>query len=405
MIIERKEIRELKEINKWILIYGRRKTGKTFLVENFLSYDEFFFIKRNRTIISKVDGKQIIYETFTSLLERALKENKIVVVDEFHRLGNDFLDLLQYIQKKGKLILISSTLHTSKNLFKERSPILGFFAEFPLGLICLKDTINALKKFRLDNRELVELGILLREPIAIDYIEEGKNPRRIIASTVMSSIKTIPALIGEIFMEEERELSAVYEGILRAIANKKRISSEISSYLFSRKLIKKDDPSLIQPYLGNLINFGLIKRIRIYGKNKFIYKLISPLVTIFYYADERYNISERRLSYKEMKRILNEIMPRIVEDNIRELLSEKFALEGSIFEEKDFDVDALLLRFKNPEVAVEIKWGEKFKGREIRRIKNNLEQTNAKKIMLFVPDKEKIKSKDIKIIDILDLIK
>ncbi len=405
MIIERREIWELKKIDKWILIYGRRKTGKTFLVENFLDYDEFFFVKRDRTIISKVDGKQIIYETFTSLLERALRENKTVVVDEFHRLGDDFLDLLQYIPKRGKLILISSTLHTSKELFKERSPILGFFAEFSLGLISLEDTIRTLKKFKLGNKELVELGILLREPIAIEYIRSGRNIRKIIATIVMSSVKTIPALVGEIFTEEERELSAVYEGILRAIANKKQISSEISSYLFSRKLIKKDDPSLIQPYLGNLINFGLIKRIRVYGKNKFIYLLISPLATIFYYADEKYNISERRLSHREMERIIDEIIPKIVEDNIRGLLSEKFALEESIFEAKDFDIDVYLLRFKKPEIAVEIKWGEKFKKREIRRIKNNLKRTNAKRVILFVPDKEKIKSEDIEVIDILDLIK
>ncbi|MFV2014398.1 MAG: hypothetical protein ACC656_03140 [Candidatus Heimdallarchaeota archaeon] len=35
-IIARKEVNEISKIKKWILIYGRRKTGKTFLVENFL---------------------------------------------------------------------------------------------------------------------------------------------------------------------------------------------------------------------------------------------------------------------------------------------------------------------------------------------------------------------------------
>ena len=60
MIIERIEVDEIKKIKKWLLIYGRRKTGKTFLVENFLKYDEYFFVKRDRTILSKKDQKEIL---------------------------------------------------------------------------------------------------------------------------------------------------------------------------------------------------------------------------------------------------------------------------------------------------------------------------------------------------------
>ena len=46
--------------------------------------------------------------------------------------------------------------------------------------------------------------------------------------------KSIPAMIGEIFTEEERYISAIYEGILRAVASGNTVSTEISSYLFSR---------------------------------------------------------------------------------------------------------------------------------------------------------------------------
>jgi AAA+ ATPase superfamily predicted ATPase len=40
MIIRRKEVEAIKPMKKWLLVFGRRKTGKTFLVENFL--DVFF---------------------------------------------------------------------------------------------------------------------------------------------------------------------------------------------------------------------------------------------------------------------------------------------------------------------------------------------------------------------------
>ena len=115
MIIERSEVNEIKKIKKWLLIYGRRKTGKTFLVENFLNYDEYFFVKRDKSIISKKDQKEINYETLTTLIERGLSNENTIVIDEFHRLGEDFLDFMHYIEKKGKIILISSTLFLSKS--------------------------------------------------------------------------------------------------------------------------------------------------------------------------------------------------------------------------------------------------------------------------------------------------
>lgn len=403
MIIERLEVNDIKKIKKWLLLYGRRKTGKTFLVKNFLKYDEFFFIKRNRSIISKKDQKEITYDTFITLIERELSNGKTIAIDEFHRLDEDFFDFIQYTEKKGKLILLSSTLYLSKKLFSSKSPILGFFAEVPISIINLSDTLRHLKKYNLDKKRLLEMSILLREPLMIEYFDEKENPRKIIARIIRYSVKTVPALIGEIFVEEERKISAVYEGILRAIANGKTVSGEISSYLFSRKLLKKDDPSLIQQYLKNLMEFGIIKRLKVFDKNKLVYKHVSPLSRIFYYADEKYNISERKLNEKEIERIIDEMMPMIVEDIIREFISEKYNLEETLFKAKDFDVDGCLLKFKKPEIALEVKWGKKV---NIKEIENNLKKIKAKKKMLFVPDRKdiKIKNPNIKIVDIFDLI-
>lgn len=135
LVIYRKEVDKIKALKKWLLVFGRRKTGKTFLVENFLNYDEYFFVKRDRSIISKKEGREITYETLKLLIERCLSDGKTVVVDEFHRLGEDFLDFLHSTRKSGKLILISSTLFLSKKIFASHSPILGLFAEAPIGLI------------------------------------------------------------------------------------------------------------------------------------------------------------------------------------------------------------------------------------------------------------------------------
>ena len=404
MIIERIEVDEIKKIKKWLLIYGRRKTGKTFLVENFLKFDEYFFVKRDRTILSKKDQKEITYETLTSLLERGLSNGNTIVIDEFHRLGDDFLDFIQYINKKGKLILISSTLFLSKKMFTSKSPILGFFAEVPVRIIRLDDCLRTLQQYNLDKKRLLETAILLREPLAIEYFDPKENPRKTLVKILQYSTKAIPALVGEIFVEEERSISAIYEGILRAIANGNTVSGEISSYLFSRKTIQKDDPSLIQQYLKNLMEFGIIKRIKVYGNKRLVYKHISPLVRIFYYADEKYNISERRVTEGELERIVDEIMPLLVEDSIREFLAEKLGLEESVAQAKDFDVDGVFLRFKKPEVLVEVKWKETIKTSDIS---GHLQKLKAKKSYLFVPDKRKIKTDTVlgmEVVDILDFL-
>lgn len=404
MIIHRREIEKLRGAKKWSLVFGRRKTGKTFLVENFLDYDEYFFVKRDRTIISKKDGKEITYDTFKSLIERLLPDGKTIVVDEFHRLGEPFLDFLQYTKKAGMLFLLSSTLFLSKKMFSPHSAVLGLFSEFPIRLISLEDTLRALRKFNLEKKELVEAAILLREPIAIEYFDGTKKPREMIAEVIMRSCMAIPALVGEVFLEEERSISAAYEGVLRAIASGKVSSGEIANYLFSRKLIEKNNPSMIQQYLKNLVQFGILKKLRVYGRDKFNYRHASPLSQIFYYADEKYNISERTPSEKEIERLVSELMPRIVEDSIRELAAEKFGLEESIIEGADYEVDACLLRFKKPEIALEIKWKESIKESEIERAAQTLEKTGAARKILFVPDKKKVKTKKIEVMDISDFM-
>lgn len=402
MIIHRPlEVKRIEETKKWQLVYGRRKTGKTFLINNFTKFDDYFFVKNDKGILTK-ENKQVSYDTFIEILKRGIEEDKIIVIDEFHRLGKDFFDFLHYSKKKGKVILISSTLFLSKKLLSDKSALMGLFAEVLVGLISLKDTLRALKNFNFPNKEMLELAILLREPIAIDYFSEKKHARDTIAKVILSSIKTIPALVGEIFTEEAREISAVYEGILRAVAIGKVNSGAISSYLFSKKLINKDDPSIIQQYLNNLISFGVLKRVEIFNKKRFAYGLVSPLSKIYYYADEKYNFSERKAFEIELASIIDEIMPKIVENTVREFFAEKHGLRECIVEEKSFEIDGCLLKFKKPEMLLEVKWKD-CKKEDIRNAEENLRKIEAREKFIFVPDKKNIKS-EFKVMDVSDLI-
>ena len=217
----------------------------------------------------------------------------------------------------------------------------------------------------------------------------------------MASKNTIPALIGEIFIEEERQISNVYEGILRAISIGKNKAGEIANYLFSKKLIQKENSTMIQQYFKNLINFGILKRVFIFNRGEYRYDLISPLMKFYFYADEKYNFIEEATREKA-DLILKEFTPRLIESGIRKLFADKFGLRESIVESSDYNIDGVLLKFKKPEIALEIKW-KKLKNEDIKRAEETLSKIQAKRKILFVQDKTNVKS-SLEVMDINDLI-
>ena len=101
-------------------------------------------------------------------------------------------------------------------------------------------------------------------------------------------------------------------------------------------------------------------------------------------------------------RIIDELMPRMVEDNIRESLADKHGLIETILEAKDYDIDACLVKFNKPEIVLEVKW-KKIKNSDIKKAEENLLKIKAKKREVFVQDKKGLYSKVLNFIDVDDL--
>ncbi len=65
----------------WSMIYGRRKVGKTYLVDNFVSHDVFFTVRVDRSISARGIDVPIISDLdaftpiVTGLLDQALGHN------------------------------------------------------------------------------------------------------------------------------------------------------------------------------------------------------------------------------------------------------------------------------------------------------------------------------------------
>jgi hypothetical protein len=82
--------------------------------------------------------------------------------------------------------------------------------------------------------------------------------------------------VGEVFTEEERQLTVTYEAILRLVGSGRWRSTEIASTLYGRGILKQADPRGIAPYVKHMERMDLIESVEIW-KSKAVYlKLRSP---------------------------------------------------------------------------------------------------------------------------------
>ena len=381
-LIRYKELQRWKKRGRWVLVYGRRKTGKSFFISNFTRWDKYFFIGRSGEIFE--GDNKISYDVFLREVFESLNNNKTVVIDEIQRLPSEFYDRLHKLGVIGNLIAISSTLWVAKKLIGGNTSLLGLFSEFKMDLIDERDILINMSRYIKNPKQLIELSTYLREPWLFPLWEKAKKD--FLLSMAINTKITIPALIGEIFSEEDKQLSSIYEGILKAVADGKRVSGEITNYLFSLNLIPAQNPSLVHPYLSTLHKLGLLEKMKVFGKNKYFYYHASPVVDLFYYMSEKYGFSERDLPEKQIENILKEKIPFHVEQFFRNLLAKIFGLGNEIISERDYEVDIALTDFKKLKVVCEVKWKNRIAKRELARIESILNRFSCRRI-LIVPDK------------------
>ena len=391
------DLKRWKMVGKWVLVYGRRKTGKSYFVKNFVKHDKYFFIGRGGKILE--GDNAISYDIFLREVFENLKNNKTIVIDEIQRLPEEFHDRLHASGIKGNLIAISSTLWIAKKLLGKRSPLLGLFSEFKMDIIDERDIlINLAPKIK-DYKTLIEVCTYLREPLLIPLWEANKES--FLNSIAISTKLSVPALIGEIFSEEERELSAVYEGVLKAVADGKRVSGEIAQYLYSLRLIPYQNPSFVHPYLKSLFELGLLKKIKVFGRKKYYYYNSSPVIDLFYYLDAKYGFSERDISPQQIEKISLERIPFHVEQFFRNLLSKLFGLWSEIISKPEYEIDIALTDFKKLKVIAEVKWKNRVNKKEIEKIEEVFSNFDCRKI-LIVPDRKALE-KEPKGIEVWDV--
>ncbi|EDY34218.1 Archaeal ATPase superfamily, partial [Aciduliprofundum boonei T469] len=158
IVVNRSEAEEIKSMGGWILLFGRRKVGKTFLIKNFLNYDIYFFIRRDGRIRMENGNEKIDTGGMIEKVKRGLVDGKTVVIDEFQRLPEEVWDDIASVHPSGRLILSGSSMSVVSKLLSKNSPFLGIIYPYRLGLIRAKDILNSL------------LSISLREAMKCPYL-------------------------------------------------------------------------------------------------------------------------------------------------------------------------------------------------------------------------------------------
>jgi len=392
IVIPRKEIEKIKSAKGWILIHGRRKVGKTFIVKNFIKYDLYALVKRGGGAL--LEGGPLKgtdnYDQVVEIILKGLEEGKTVVVDEFQRLSEEFIDSLQMHHPKGKLILLGSSMHVAKEITSRKSPLLGLLSEVPLSLLSPIDIFYHLSR-SIPTEQALMLSPYLRDPWTLRYL--NKDPKETILNILEYSRSAIPALIGEVFLDEDRFLSNVYESIMRSIASGKSTLKEVSDQLFSKKLIKASDPSLVRPYVKIMEDMDLIERIPLYDNKGNYYSIKSKIMELYFYIDEKYNIESRKTTI--IKEVIDEKIPFHIQFFAGELMAE--ILDGTFryYMTKDFDIDIVITKRNHPVLVGEVKWTKKLKQNHISTFLKNTEKFNCKKVLI---SRASFDTKDVEII-------
>lgn len=351
--IKRSEVNSIG--NDWTVVYGRRKVGKTFMLKHFYDWDYYASVTRDGIVW--VDGFEIDrftdLESFTTFALNSLKRGKKVVIDEFQRLPHWCIERISSAHPKGTLVLSGSSIGMAKKILSKKSPLLGLAKELNLDLI---DSADMLKSLPMEPMDAMEYGAYLRDPWLIPFMK-GSDIHRDLYNVVVAAPNVVPALIMEVFTEEDRKLTATYDAIIREIGSGTQKPSEVASALYCRGIIGKDAASDVVPFIKNLVDFGILKAIRVHSKRNVVYRMGSPIFSVFYYLASKFEPNEETVDFSVAQENVRKIHTLCMEWFVAELLAKKYG--GYLRYSYEPEIDGIVVDRKERVLAtVEVKWGK-----------------------------------------------
>lgn len=333
----------LKQGFQFLVMYGRRRIGKTSLLKEFSkNKNSIFFVAEeyNDKLALEKFSNQILehfkmndyIDSFTNwekafkfIGERALKNRLVLIIDEFPYIANSnksIISLLQnlidnFLQKTNLFLIIcgSSMSFMEKEILSYKSPLFGrrtsqmevkSFDVFESGLF--SENYSTKDK-------IINYGILGGTPQYLSKFDYSLSVNENIINNFMNRNSYLFDEPKNLLKQELREPS-LYNSIIEAIANGYTKLNEIST-----KIGEKNDKTA--KYLKTLIDIHLIeKELPILDKKtsrKSIYKIKDNMFKFYYrFIFPNYSLIEQEMyDYvfeKKIEPFLNQYMGFIFED-------------------------------------------------------------------------------------------
>ena len=390
-----------------VIVYGRRRVGKTRLLLEFLKDKNglYFYIPRGgeETILNELSKsiekeffKGFKFHHFTDFLEylyKKFKEKNIVVIDEFQRLTevDGAISMIQkfwdekFLNEKAMLVLSGSSIGTIKKVaLKGDAPLYGrrtcTIEVKPLEFIYLKHWFP-----NFNSEELVKIYSAFGGTPA--YLEKIDEKITVDENIIKLILRRNGALYDEpeYLLLEELRVPSHYMDILTAISFGKCSFSEISEFT----KIKREN---LTTYLNSLEILGLIsKEYPVLVEKKRSRYLINDPFFEFWFRFVKPNKTILELGLEEklwinIKDDFNSYVGRVFERISKEFIvsmvkSGEIKIDADVIGKWQYgkdEIDLLIYSSKEDKgMLFEVKWKE-------------IDYNNAKNILLKLIEKSRL---------------
>lgn len=348
---ELNKLGELYETKKFQMpvVYGRRRVGKTALLNEFVKNKDFIFFtaiesskQQNIENLSRsifeyehhgVDTTFPVYHSFQEALEHIFKlaeEKQIVfIIDEYPYAAKSDKSLSSVIQSlidkhkdKSKLFMIlcgSSMSFMEEQVLGYESPLYGRrTAQFKILPFDFEESCKIFSSFT--KTELAYIyGIVGGTPQYLLQIDDGVSLKDNIINKILDTSAYLFEEPGNLLKQEVRE-AALYNAVITAIANGSTKVSEIATKV-------GEETSACTACLKKLISLGIIRRETPFGEKegrKSLY-IIDDSLFRFWYRFIPSNISALQndmsdIVYMKIEKAFNQYMGQTFEEICRQYL-------------------------------------------------------------------------------------
>lgn len=396
---ELKTLEQLYKSNKFefVVLYGRRRVGKTALLTKFIENKEaiyFVGVESNaqqnldnfsRIILEYASGiaGETSFSSFQAALEYvfklAEKERVVLVIDEYPYVARSSKSLASTLQllidqhkDRSKLMLIlcgSSMSYMEDHVLAYKAPPYGrHTAQIKLLPFDFEETCRYFKHFAPEDKALA-YGIVGGTPQYLLQINDCLSIEENIKNTFLNPMSFLYEEPINLLKQEVRE-PAIYTAIITAIATGASRMSEISSKV-------GEDTNVCATYLKNLIALGIVQKETPYGEKssrKSLYSIEDNMFRFWYrFVPENNSLISRGatdLVYRRIEPQLSDHMGKVFEEICKQYLW-KLLLEGKSpveftslgrwwgtdpIQKSQTEIDVLGVQDKNTALFAECKW-------------------------------------------------